>query len=97
MAGTVKAEAVKVVKIMVVKIMEMEVARAAAARGEETGATLCMPGYPPRHVCAADRRFLLTYLNTTGSRPSCAALTPSRAPLNPRLLERGLFSLARVR
>ena len=26
--------------------------------------TLCMPGYPPRHVCAADRRFLLTYLLT---------------------------------
>ena len=26
----------------------------------DTTATLCMPGYPPRHVCAADRRFLLT-------------------------------------
>ena len=24
-------------------------------------ATLCMPGYPPRHVCAAVRRFLLTF------------------------------------
>ena len=26
-----------------------------------TTATLCMPGYPPRHVCAAVRRFLLTF------------------------------------
>ena len=26
--------------------------------------TLSMPGYPPRHVCAADRRVLLTYLLT---------------------------------
>ena len=27
-------------------------------------ATLCMPGCPPRHVCAAERRLLLTYLLT---------------------------------
>ena len=29
-------------------------------------ATLCMPGFPPRHVCVAERRVLLTYLLTTG-------------------------------
>ena len=27
-------------------------------------ATLCMPGFPPRHVCVAERRVLLTYLLT---------------------------------
>ena len=27
-------------------------------------ATLCMPGCPPRHVCVAERRSLLTYLLT---------------------------------
>jgi hypothetical protein len=28
-------------------------------------ATLCMPGFPPRHVCVAERRVLLTYLLIT--------------------------------
>ena len=40
----------------------------------DTTATLCMPGYPPRHVCAAEWRFLLTYLlHAYRYRPRAAA------------------------
>jgi hypothetical protein len=41
--------------------------------------TLCMPGYPPRHVYAATWRDLLTYLLSASLRPLC---TTPRLDLN---------------
>jgi hypothetical protein len=47
----------------------------------DPNATLCMPGCPPRHVCVAERRLLLTYLLTKDHRSR--NLLQSGPPLSP--------------
>ena len=42
-----------------------------------------MPGCPPRHVCVAERRSLLTYLLTTAATTQAHGPLAARAPARP--------------